>query len=407
MNRSPLLAATSAALIFLSASASAGTSSTETSWRQEIAFEARQFAQSSRVVNHNQDTSLSWSAHYEVTEDNRSFTFVPYAIINSQDDERSRFDIQSLSWTWHQRRWEFRGGIRTVTWQTTEAEHLVDILNQNDFTGDIDREDKLGQPMLNWVYKPDWGTLELFVLPSFRERLFPGERTRLRGPLEFSTDDAAYESSAEELRTDVAVRSTILLGDAEIAISHFSGTSREPILRLVDNQLGSYYPVIDQTGLEWQYAAGDWLWKLEAISRSGFNDESNAGFDRYEAAVGGFEFTWSGLGESGYDLGILAEYLWASRREEPLSDDVFIGVRLGLNDLESTDLLAGAIVDTDHSEYLAFAEFSRRIAEVGRIDITARAIGSPRSRFTRISDSQFIELHRDDYLTVEYTHFIE
>ena len=45
----------------------------------------------------------------------------------------------------------------------------------------------------------------------------------------------------------------------------------------------------------------------------------------------------------------------------PLENDVFTGVRLGLNDEQSTQLLAGAVVDFDSGATAAFVEASRRL----------------------------------------------
>ena len=52
-------------------------------------------------------------------------------------------------------------------WGVTESVHLVDIINQTDFAGDIDGEDKLGQTMLSLMLQRDWGEITAFVLPAF------------------------------------------------------------------------------------------------------------------------------------------------------------------------------------------------------------------------------------------------
>ncbi len=403
----------------------------EVSIRQELAFEFRQFAQPSPIADHNQDGTVSWQGRYSHSWfDNRgrvknNITIVPFARYNSTDSERSRFDLQSLSWSHVNGNWETRSGIRTVSWRTSEAIHLVDVINQTDLTGDVDGEDKLGQPMINVLWGNSIVSIELFILPGFRERIFPGDDARLRGPVPISSKQANYESGAGRLRTDVAVKSTFFMGNWELALSHFSGTSREPILLFENNQLVPYYPVIEQSGLEIQFAAGDWLWKLESISRGGFDDpgsgisgSGNLGYgnsltriadntrpDRYEAVSAGFEFTWSGLGETGFDLGILSEYLWDARRDEVFANDIFVGIRLGLNDIQGTELLVGSIADLNHEEYLSFIEFSRRIGDSGRIDLTARFFDAAGNLANRQRDTDLFVLHDDDYLSLSYSHY--
>ena len=76
-----------------------------------------------------------------------------------------------------------------------ESRHRVDYINQTDGVEDVDGEDKLGQPMLNLGLQRDWGDLNFFYLPYFRERTFPGTKGRLRAPLVVDTDRARYEAS--------------------------------------------------------------------------------------------------------------------------------------------------------------------------------------------------------------------
>src|SRR5690606_15671470 len=101
------------------------------------------------------------------------------------------------------------------------------------------------------------------------------------------TDQAVYESSREQRRIDAALRWSHYIGPWDLGLSHFHGTGREPrLLPGVDGGgqpvLVPHYDVIHQTGLSLQRIAGDWLWKLELIRRSGQGDT-------FTAAVGGFE----------------------------------------------------------------------------------------------------------------------
>ena len=82
---------------------------------------------------------------------------------------------------WAYEDWSYKGteiellvGINKVFWGVTESVHLVDIVNQTDLVEDLDQEDKLGQPMVNLALQHDWGLLNIYLLPYFRERTFPG-----------------------------------------------------------------------------------------------------------------------------------------------------------------------------------------------------------------------------------------
>ena len=83
---------------------------------------------------------------------------------------------------------------------------------------------------------------------------------------------------------DFAFRWSNYFDQLEVAISHFSGTSREPRFILSNENLKELVPlyeVIDQTGFEFQYLLGSFAIKSEIISRSGQED-------RFTAATYGF-----------------------------------------------------------------------------------------------------------------------
>ena len=145
--------------------------------------------------------------------------------------------------------------------------------------------------MINLSLVSDWGIVDLFALVGFRERTFPGEDGWPRGPLVISSDDADYESGAEDKRVDIAARWSTSIEAWELALSYFGGTSRDPEFRRINAQGEPvpFYPVIDQFGLELQYNYDAWLLKMEALNRSG--TESG----RYFATVFGFEYTLEGL----------------------------------------------------------------------------------------------------------------
>ena len=86
-----------------------------------------------------------------------SFTFVPFARIDSADDRRSHFDIRELNFLWFGDNWEVRAGVGKVFWGTTEFVHLVDIINQTDAVESLDFEAKLGQPMAQFSLLNTWG----------------------------------------------------------------------------------------------------------------------------------------------------------------------------------------------------------------------------------------------------------
>ena len=299
-------------------------------------------------------------------------SIIPYLRRDAVDDERNLLDLQEAYWAWEGDSIEWLAGVNTVFWGVTESVHLVDIINQTDAAGDIDGEDKLGQPMVNLAWQQDWGMISAYVMPYFRERSYPGIDGRLRTPLPVDDDRAVYESSSGDNHVDIALRYSHYIGDVDIGLSVFSGTSREPRLVPADDApvLLPYYDPIGQVGVDLQYTRDAWLWKLEAIARNGYSET-------FAAAVGGVEYTLYQVGQSDADLGLLFEYQYDGRGElEPFTtadNDFFVGTRLALNDTQDTSLLAGVAFDTETGETFFNVEAERRIGDSISVELRARA----------------------------------
>ncbi len=330
----------------------------------------------------------------------QGLTLVPFLRADRNDPSRSHADLRELLWWKASREWELRAGIGRVFWGVTESQHLVDIINQTDLVENIDQEDKLGQPMVNLALVRPWGTVDLFLLTGFRERTFPGVGGRLRFPLPVDRSQTRYAGGAGRGHVDGAIRWSRSIGPWDVGLYHFTGTSREP--RLVPGRdaagapvLVPVYETIDQTGLDLQATLGSWLWKLEAIHRSGQQAP-------YLAAVGGFEYTSYGVFGSRKDLGWVMEYHYDERgggAPTPFQNDLMMGLRLAFNDTASTQALLGAVVDLDGGARLYNLEASRRIGQHWKLSVEARLFDGTRP------GAPLYGLRRDDYLQVEMAYY--
>jgi len=244
---------------------------------------------------------------------------------------------------------------------------------------------------------PEWGTIDLFVLPYFRERTFAGKDGRLRSQLSVNTDNARYESGVQQRHIDVAIRWSQSLGDWDVALSHFYGTNREPLLR--PNQsftaLNPFYELMHQTGLEVQYTAESWLWKLETIRRETISDT-------FIAAIGGFEYTFYNVVDRGLDVGLISEYLFDDRHDElvtPFENDVMLGTRITWNDVQSTTLLLGVIHDVNSGDAAWSIEASRRIGNRWKLSLEGRFFAIHKTT------NVLYQIRHDDYIQVELARY--
>ena len=376
-------------------------------------LEPRGFSQSPAFPRQSRN-GLSFAAQPELyhsfDDDRQSLLFTPFLRLDTTDDRRTHFDVRELLYQRVLDEAELRIGIGRVFWGVAESYHLVDVINQTDLVENIDREDKLGQPLVNLTLIRDWGALDLFVLPGFRERTFPGQEGRLRSEPFVDTDRATYESGAGRQRIDYAVRWSHAVGDIDIGVAHFYGTSRAPRLsaECADGRpvppsrcdpstvvLAPRYDVVHRTSLDLQATKDATLWKLEALHESGPGDS-------YLAWVAGFEYTWFGIDESDVDLGLLVEHLFDGRggnAPQPLENDMFAGVRLAFNDEASTDLLAGVIIDVEGDATTLNLEASRRIGGRWKVELEARA-------WTGVDrDDPIFPFRRDDYVQLMLSRF--
>lgn len=337
---------------------------------------------------------------YDLGADDR-LTVIPFARWDRWDDERSHADLRELKWSHLGDGWDLRAGIDKVFWGVTESRHLVDIINQTDLVEDLDGEDKLGQPMLNFGLQRHWGNLNLFAMPFFRERTFPGPEGRLRGAPPVDSDQAVFVGDASKRNLDFAVRYSTVMGDWDIGLSHFQGVGREPRLVPGTNAAGGpvlipVYEIIDQTGLDVQATKDTWLWKLEAIVRSG---QGNT----FGAFVGGVEYTIYDIDESGIDLGLLAEYQYdgrdASAPPTIHDNDLFLGLRIGFNDVDDSSLLAAVAVDHETGARWMTLEAETRLTGSWKVAVEAMVNGN-----LPATDPGH-GLSRDDHLLIRMTRY--
>jgi len=367
--------------------------------------------------------------YYEWSGGDDAVLFVPFFHADPTDEKRTHFDLRELNYLHVGNGWEVRAGFAKVFWGVAESNHLVDIINQTDGVEDVDREDKLGQPMIHLTVPSSWGAFELFTLPGFRHRTFPGKRGRLRTELVIAQDDPEFDSSLGHAHVDFAGRWSETFGAWNVALSHFYGTSRDPrlFLDLIRQRLIPRYDIINQTGLEVQYTGDNILLKLEAFGRDGQSTYRGA-------FVAGFEYTFYGVFDTAADIGWLVEGHYDSFDPDipvkclrsgtlpppdqippncfnqlqgagflgtpsPFEHDVFTGFRLTPNDEQTTELLAGVIIDAIDTSRFWNVEASRRIGSHWRLSADLRI-------FDHLSnDTLFAAINKDDFFQVSLAYY--
>ncbi len=380
----------------------------------QLALELRWFPEDPAFPDQFEGTQVSGFVEPEFSwksADRKTQVMVtPFARIDAEDDERTHVDLREAYWRRVDGDWEYLVGVNRVFWGVTESRHLVNIINQVDAVEDVDEEDFLGQFMVQVGRQTDIGRFDLFLMTGFRERTFPDREGRLRTPLPVETDAAEYESGAEEWRPDIAFRYSHFVGDVDIGLHVFHGTSREPniLVAPTGQDLVPLYPVITQFGVDLQLTRDAWLWKFEGLGREGQGDT-------FAAAVAGVEYTLYQLAESNADLGIIVEGLYDGRDDDVslatfasggnvpadgfvfptlFDQDVFFGLRLAMNDVQDTTVLAGVFTDVDDGLAAFRLEAERRIGQDWKVEFEGQVFfeDNPDNAAALFEDDSFLTL---------------
>jgi hypothetical protein len=287
-------------------------------------------------------------------------------------------------------------GVKKIFWGKTESAHLVDVINQTDYLEGFDGEEKMGQPMIQFSFLSNFGIFDVFYLPYSRQLDLGNEAGRPRTPFVLEADDFRYETSAGKWHPSGALRWSHYIGPMDIGLHYFYGNAREPLLEFkADGSFGMLFPEMHQIGLDYQIIIKDWIWKLESVWRMG-------SFDNIFASAVGFERTFSNVGNSGLDIGLLAEYLYDNRGDfafTSLDNDVFLGIRLAFNDVQSTEWLAGIAQDLHQSSKFFRLEASRRVGENYKFNLESHV-------FITVDNREFLSsFKRDSYMKAELIRF--
>lgn len=360
-----------------------------------------------------------------------------YRQTSADGGESTHGDVRELYYRHLFDGWQLEVGFNKVFWGVTESLHLVDIVNQTDNVEAVNGEEKLGQPMIAVGIEQSWGNLDVYLMPWFRERVFSSgnERFQFGNPvtgelIPWDQGATRWQSSHEDRHIDLALRWLQYFGNLDLGLSFFRGTNREPIPVISDGfvmpgsdivlttALSSYYEILEQYGLELQYLHGDWAFKFEGVARRLDSGD-------YSAVAGGFEYTFSNLAPWGQDVGAIIEYLWNDRRDvdtrplidpdsglsdldnpfavipgeflSPFENDLFLGARFALNDVNSTEFVGGFIYDLNSGTTLGTFEGSTRVGDSLRIGLNIYL-------FSNVAeDSSFFFYRHDDLVEAKAT----
>jgi len=237
------------------------------------------------------------------------------------------------------------------------------------------------------------GDLQLWYMPKFRELTFNDADAHPSGGLPIKA--AKYQRSQGRNADDFSLRHSGVAGDWDLAGSLFFGTARTLIMSVVDmgTALEPYFTEQRSIGLEAQYTGDATLLNWESLHGKQ-NDKT------FSAAVTGLEYTLYGVLDQVWDLGLIAEAQYDERPQAAAERFYVAGVRLTLNDVNDTSMLALATQDDAKDQSLISFEASRRLNSWSSIELGAKFFDArtPTPVFGFLKDDDTISLKLNMFL---------
>ncbi|MEE8544818.1 MAG: hypothetical protein V3T29_03305, partial [Alphaproteobacteria bacterium] len=158
-----------------------------------------------------------------------------------------------------------------------------------------------------------------------------------------------------------------------------------------------FYDQIHQVGVDVQYTTGAWLWKFEGLAREGQGEP-------FGAFVGGFEYTLYQIFESDADLGLLSELLYDGRDPggappTAFDNDLFLGARLALNDVQDTSVLGGTVIDLVDGTTSFRVEAERRLGDAWKLGVEIQFVAHA------AADNLLATLDQDGFILLRLSWF--
>jgi len=293
-------------------------------------------------------------------------------------------------------------------WGALEARNIVDGFNPTDFRSGLFENDKMGVWNAAWTHYTETGSFSLIVKtdeqdqpmgkPPYVYYFFPS----------YVTYDSALKTEESRYRPSVYLRysgstETEYPLDYAVIVQHGYDSQRyflpgDPVITTTGLLSYTYtVPLTEHAYLVNKVmtydtlVAGNALFKLEALYTDVIKD---AHVSDYYHVAGGVEYTLPQV-YNDTDLGLLAEYYRYGTTEkgkltdlelfEVFQNDLFLGLRVSLNDVNSASLVGGAILDMEYNEQSYYAEYETRLFERFKLNLDYRYIEPSKHTVTAFS----------------------
>ncbi|MCB0420992.1 MAG: hypothetical protein KDD61_08350 [Bdellovibrionales bacterium] len=362
----------------------------------EVVMEGRLFSDDDK--SHTVDSGLGLSSRVEVSASGEVFKgkMSAFSRVDAKDQNRavSYFEDTYLSWEFDNH--FFLIGSQILNWSATEAFHPADIINSRNYDGNIENAEKMGEPMAQYTWTYDSGSLSFFYLPMVLSPNFPRSTNRLSlldnslvgGRSFWVTED--QEVTSAEFQPQYAVRWEMQFDTMDVALFYAQHVDRMQPVIVLDSQFVVHplFIPVNVIGLTFQQVLGSLVLKGEFTFRD-FQDPFTSPVygaieqqDHSQLAIGiDYGFSHSGGSESMF---LLEGQYYAGVDSDVRSqlgffqNDLLLGYRWSANDEMGQELFLSVISDLEReNETMANFHYSRRLSDVWRFKVGYRYFSAP------------------------------
>lgn len=318
-----------------------------------------------------------------------------YDLAGDGSNRRTFLRLDELYGSYELEEGSLRAGRSVLFWGALEARNIVDVFNPQELRNDPFATDKLGVWNASYTHYTERGEISLIA------KLYEEDQPMAAAPYayyffpEFTTYDEELKSEASRYRPTLYLGwtgSTESEYPLDYALIFQHGYDSQRYFALDSTQFPPEFTqhayLVNKVMSYNTLVVGATLVKLEALYADVIDEPL---ISDYAHGALGVEHTLQPF-EGGAELGLIAEYYRYKRFEsgtysdldlfETFQNDLFLGLRLTLNDVADSSFVGGVVADLAYTEQSWFAEFTTRLGESFRLNVDYRYIEPSKSEAT-------------------------
>ena len=366
----------------------------------EIGLSSRAFSDDNDASTEDLGASVEYQLDFRARQSGGFRQQLRFSGRNALREKTRTVVILNDAWVgWRGEHLELVIGAETLNWSSAEVFNPTDGINSRNLDSDLERPEKMAEPILRTRLRFGEGGLDLMYLPARIEPRFPGAASRLNWA--GSALGQAYwgdqngHVSRKRFAHQLAVRADQTFGSTDLTLHYVSHADRAMPGIAVNQMTGEAVPIYSHTqriGGSVVSQVGDWLVKFESEYRSPQATETPMGYQRvldgpesHYALVLGADYGWTYESDGEGTLLLEAQTIQKANGSTkgiglvgPFQRDCLVAYRHAFNDVDGTELLFGWLFDLEMlGEGIATVSGSQRLSNTWKLEGKLQYVNAP------------------------------